>query len=147
MEKKSLGRGLEDISDIFLSKSEEQEPKRILNGFSSVKLRDEMCDSGINSIVSLTGEYKCKIFSQDHEKHGVAHIDSIIPIYANFCEYFNPVTLNAADKSFEERSKSADIPETECEVEKTIRVGRKIAYPNSEGGQKNIRKTIFEYLE
>ena len=157
MEKHSLGRGLEDISDIFLSKSKEQQPKKILKGFSAAKLRDEVCDSCINSMVSLTGEYKCKIFSQDHKKNDVAHVDSIIPIYANFCEYFKSVALDAYEKKFEERSKTADIPEDEeefilldqieCEVEETIRIERKIGYPNSESGQKNIRKTIFEYLK
>ena len=150
MEKKSLGRGLEDISTIFLSKSEAQQPEKVINGFSAVKMRDETCESCINFIVSHTGEQACKIFSSDHQKRVACNITSIVPIYANFCEYFNPVTLNTTNtsgKSFEERSKIADIPETECEIEETIRIERKIAYPNSGAGRENIRKTIFEYLE
>ncbi len=151
MEKKSLGRGLEDVSTIFLSKSEGQQPEKVLNGFSAVKMRDETCEACVNFNVSHTGEQACKIFSPDHQKRVVCNITSIIPIYANFCEYFNPVNLNTTNttgKSFEERSnKIADFPETECEVEETIRIERKIAYPNSESGQENIRKTIFEYLE
>ena len=147
MEKRGLGRGLEDISDLFLSKREEKQPDKILSRFSSVKMRDETCESCINIIMSQTGEKRCKIFSQDYEKYGVPHIDSIIPIYANFCGYFNAVTLGPPDKNVEEQHKGADIPETDCEVEETIRIARKIAYPNSAGGQKNIRKTTFEYLE
>ena len=147
MENKSLGKGLEDISDIFLSKAEEKQPKGILEGFSSAKMRDETCDSCVNFIVSDRGAQTCKIFSRDHEKLGVPYINLIIPIYANFCKCFNPVTLSPIDRNFEERNKYTDNPETECEVEETIRIGRKIAYPNSDVGQKNIRKTIFEYFE
>lgn len=147
MEKKSLGRGLEDISEIFLSKGEEQQPKRIFNGFSSVKLRDETCESCVHFIVPHTGKESCKIFSQAYEKYGVVHIDSIIPIYANFCEYFIPVTLGAAEKIFEERRKNKDILETKCEVEETVSIDRKITYPDSAGGQKDMKKTLFGYIE
>jgi hypothetical protein len=38
MEKKSLGRGLEDISDAFLSSSEGRKEKEMTHGFSSVEV-------------------------------------------------------------------------------------------------------------
>lgn len=38
MEKKSLGRGLEDISDIFISKSQESKEKKVTYGPSSADL-------------------------------------------------------------------------------------------------------------
>lgn len=147
MEKKSLGRGLEDISDIFLSRREERPPDKILNGFSPVKIREESCESCMNIMRSHTGEQKCKIFSQDHERYGVPYIESIIPTYGNFCVYFHAASPGSADNSIQEGINDARIQGTECEVEETIRIGKKIVYPNNNGSQKNMKKTLFEYLE
>ena len=147
MEKKSLGRGLEDISNIFLSKRDNQQPDKIHNGFSSVKIRDETCDQCMNRMISAEGEQQCRIFSQDHDKYDVPRMDSIISNYGRFCVYFSAITPDPLEHHVKDENKGPDTPEAACEIEETIHIGRKIAFSSSDGSQKNIRKTLFEYLE
>ena len=45
MVKRSLGRGMNDISEVFLSKTDEDEPEKNFRALSSRKIRDEDCSS------------------------------------------------------------------------------------------------------
>ena len=65
MEKKSLSRGLDDISDIFLSA---QKDKKKLGGFSSEKLRDETCESCARIIRDPNKAPKCNSFTFENKK-------------------------------------------------------------------------------
>ena len=69
MEKKNLGRGLDEISDIFLSTSKKKEGRKPTNGFSAVTMREETCASCANMIEGSSREPKCKIFTFEHEKY------------------------------------------------------------------------------
>ena len=87
MEKKSLGRGLEEISEIFLSTSQEKE-EEVFTGFSSVRIREETCASCVNIVGDSFEEPKCRIFTFESEKYGVPHIDTITLNHAKYCQYF-----------------------------------------------------------
>ena len=74
MGKKRLGRGFEDISDIFLST---QKDKNMFGGFSSEKLRDATCESCARIISDSNKAPKCKIFTFENKKYGVRYMDTI----------------------------------------------------------------------
>ena len=74
MEKKSLGREMDDISDIFLSTRMD---KKMLGGFSSEKLRDATCESCAHIISDPNKPPKCKIFTFENKKYGVRYMDTI----------------------------------------------------------------------
>jgi hypothetical protein len=83
MAKKSLGRGLDDISDIFLSTRKDKE---MLNGFSSKKLRDATCEFCAHIINDSNNASKCKIFTFKNEKYGVRYMDTISLTSGSYCE-------------------------------------------------------------
>jgi hypothetical protein len=146
MEKKSLGRGLDDIADIFLSGIEE-EPKKIFRGLSSDKIRDESCSSCIHLIFSNSLEPKCRIFTFDNEKHGVPYMPTITLTNGNYCDYFESGDLRETDERVSKKSKATDPTDIEYEVEELVKFNRKIAYPKTENTQKSIRKILLEHLE
>ena len=147
MEKKNLGRGLEDISNIFLSTSKRKEDQKPGNGFSAVTIRNETCASCANMIEGSSREPKCRIFTFESEKYRVPYLDTITLNYANYCEYFLPETAANADGAKEVTTDSSDHTEENCEIEETINLQKKIAYPDTETAQKDMRKALFKYLE
>ena len=147
MEKKSLGRGLDDIADLFLSGIEDEEPKKIFRGLSSDKIRNESCSSCIHLIFSNSLEPKCRIFTFDNEKHGVPYMPTISLTNGNYCDYFESGDPGETDQWVNNKSKDAAPANIEYEVEELVRFDRKIAYPNTENTQKSIRKILIEHLE
>jgi hypothetical protein len=146
MEKKSLGRGLDDIADIFLSGIEE-EPKKIFRGLSSDKIRNESCSACIHLIFSNALEPKCRIFTFDNEKHGVPYMPTITLTNGNYCDYFESGDPSKTDEQASKKNKATDPPDIEYEVEEFVKFNRKIAYSNNENTQKSIRKILLEHLE
>jgi hypothetical protein len=146
MEKKSLGRGLDDIADIFLSGVEE-EPKKIFRGLSSDKLRNESCSSCIHLIFSNSLEPKCRIFTFENEKHGVPYMPTITLTNGNYCDYFESCAPEETGEQVNNKSTDSDSADIEYEVEELVRFNRKIAYPKNENAQKNLRKVLLEHLE
>ncbi len=147
MEKKNLGRGLEEISNIFLSTSKEKEEKNAVSGFSAVAVREETCASCVNMIEGSSKEPKCRIFTFESKRYGVPHLDTITLNHANYCEYFEPITSGDTDRKKEAKGDYSDQAEDNCEVEETVTVQKKIAYPNTETGQQDMRKALFKHLE
>ena len=146
MEKKSLGRGLEEISDIFLSTSKETKEEKMTYGFSPVPLREDSCASCTYFFEEPFGQPKCRIFSVKSEEYGVRTMDSIALSYARNCEHFEPFVpqkMNGTDASKDDYSHQAEDP---CEVEETLNVRRTIAFQNDENVQQNIRRALSEPL-
>lgn len=147
MEKKSLGRGLEDISNIFLSTGEEVEEKKMTHGFSPTFLREASCASCTNLLEKPSGHPKCRVFSLESEAYGLPTLESIALSYARNCEYFKHIArenIYARDVSKSGYSYEA---EDECEVEETVNARRTIALENDENAQQNMRRAVSEHLK
>ena len=144
MAKKSLGRGLDDISDIFLSTRRD---KKMLNGFSSKKLRDATCEFCTNIINDSNNGSKCKIFTLNNAKYGVRYMDTISLTSGSYCEYYEPVFQEKADNSFVAKETSSDNTKIKCDIEENVNVRKSITYPNTPEAQKDILKSLSKHLE
>ena len=147
MGKKSLGKGLEDISSVFLSSNDEKGPKPSIEGFSSFIIRKETCASCIHFIDHPHAKPKCSVFTFESETYGVPHLESISMRYAENCKHFQPNTSMNTGKKRKGRSKGALPDEDEHGIEEAVSVHRRIAYPNTENAQQSIRKALFKYFE
>ena len=145
MKKKSLGRDLEDISNVFLSTAKE---KNKVKGFSTIAIRDDDCLSCVNMLRGAGNEPKCKIYTFENEQHGVSRLETIALNYANYCEFFIPVLPSkTTDQAPEIKPVFPDQEDDNSEIEERITVDKKVAYPDTKAGQQNIRKTLLRYLE
>jgi hypothetical protein len=144
MGKKSLGRGLNDISDIFLSTRKD---KNMLNGFSSKKLRDATCECCTNIVRDANNASRCKIFTLNNEKYGVRYMDTISLRSGSYCKYFEPVFREKADNSFVANKTSADHTNIKCDIEENVIVRKNITYPDTPRAQQDIIKSLFGHLE
>ena len=144
MAKKSLGRGLDDISDIFLSTRKD---KKMQNGFSSKKIRDATCEFCAHIINDSNNASKCKIFTFNNAKFGVRYMDTISLTSGSYCEYYEPVFQEKADNSFVAKETSADNTKIKCDIEENVIVRRNITYPNTPKAQKDILKSLSKHLE
>lgn len=146
MGKRSLGRGLDDISDIFLSETEDDESEKNFRGLSPGKIRDEDCSSCIYLILS-NSRALCKVFTLENEKYGVPFRNTISLTNGNYCQYFEQSITRKTDRLINNKSNEPDLSEIECNVEEMVTIDRKIAYPDNKNTQKSIRKFLFEHLE
>lgn len=144
MGKKSLGRGLNDISDIFLSTRKD---KNMLNGFSPKKLRDATCEFCANIVRDANNTSRCKIFTLNNEKYGVRYMDTISLRSGSYCKYFEPVFQEIADNSFVANETSADPNNIKCDIEENVIVRKNITYPDTPRAQQDIIKSLSRYLE
>ena len=144
MRKKSLGRGLDEISDIFLSTRKD---KKMRNGFSSKKLRDTSCEFCNNLIGDPNKVSRCKIFTLNNEKYGVRYMDTISLTSGSYCEYFEPVFQEKADNSFMAEETSSDNIKIKCDIEENVTVRRNITYPDTVKAQQDILKSFSKHLE
>lgn len=144
MAKKSLGRGLDDISDIFLSNRKDIEMR---NGFSSKKLRDATCEFCAHIINDSNNASKCKIFTLNNEKYCVRYMNTISLTSGSYCEYFEPVFQEKADNGFVAKETSSDNNKINCDIEENVIVRRNITYPNTPEAQKDILKSLSKHLE
>ena len=144
MGKKSLGRGLDDISDIFLSTRKDKDMR---NGFSYKKLRDATCESCTNIINDANNTSKCNIFTLQNKKYGVRFMDTISLTCGSYCVYFEPVSQEKPDNCFVVKETPSDNTEINCDIEESVTVSRSIAYPNTPKAQQGILKTLSEHLE
>jgi hypothetical protein len=144
MEKKSLGRGLDEISDIFLSTRKD---KVLRNGFSSKKLRDATCECCVHIINDSNNASKCKIFTLNNEEHGVRYINTISLKSGSYCEYFEPVFQEKANNGFVAEEASSDHTKINCDIEENVTVRRNITYPNTVKAQQDILKSFSKHLK
>jgi hypothetical protein len=147
MEKKSLGRGLEEISNIFLSTNKETKEKKMTYGFSPVALREDSCASCTNLLEETFGQPKCRIFSLESEEYGVDGIDAIALSYARNCEYFRPITPEKINSTEAGKAGYPCQMENQCEVEETVKVRRTIAFQNDENVQQTMRQALSRHLK
>ena len=147
MAKKKLGRGLEEISNIFLSKEDGEIAEGISQGFSSLVLREESCVSCKNMITSPSAEPKCKIFSIEYEERGVTQMECVALECARHCIYFDPFSPDSLEYEGDRGTAESHLLQEGCEVHETFRVDRKIAFTGQETTQEDMKKALLRYLE
>lgn len=146
-EKKSLGRGLEDISNTFLSSNEQKKDKNMYHGFSSFAIREAICSSCIHIVEDHSGHLKCKIFTFENEKYGVMYLDSITLDQAKYCEYFKSSTQIQEETTLENEANNSDQTGFPYEVEETVTVKKKIAYQNIGNVQQKMRVALSMHIQ
>jgi hypothetical protein len=144
MTKKRLGRGLDDISDIFLSNRKDKDMR---NGFSSKKLRNATCERCDHIINDSYKPLKCKIFTLQNRKYGVRYMDTISSTSGSYCEYFEQGPQKDADNNLAVSETSSDNAEINCDIEESVTVQRNIIYPKTPKAQKDILKSLSKHLE
>jgi hypothetical protein len=144
MGKKRLGRGFNDISDIFLSTPMD---KNKIGGFSSEKLRNETCESCARLISNSNKAPKCKIFTFENKKYGVRYMDTISLTSGSYCRYFEPVFKENTGSRFGVKGTSENTAEINCEIEENVIVRKNIAYPNTPYAQQDILNSLTRHLE
>ena len=65
----------------------------------------------------------------------------------SYCEYFEPVFQEKADKSFVAEETSSDNTKIKCDIEESVTVRRDFTYPNTPEAQKDILKSLSKHLE
>jgi hypothetical protein len=147
MEKKNLSKELENISSVFLSTEKKAAGPYLDHGFSAVQKRDETCLSCANMLEGSSGNLKCRIFTFENEKHGVTHLDSITPNHAHYCNHFTPLSTEKNGTLKEVKSDFSHQKEDDPEIEEAVTFQKKITYPDTEGAQQRMKKTIVRFME
>ena len=146
-EKKSLGRGLEDISNTFLSLKEQKKDKIIYHGFSSFAIRDAHCSSCINVVEDKSGLLRCTIFTFENEKFNVKYLESVTPDQAKYCEFFKSSSPIKEKTTLENAADDSDQTGVQCEVEETVSIKKKIAYQNVGNVQQKMRIALSKHIQ
>lgn len=148
MEKNGLGRGLEDISSIFMTPEKKSVPLNKAPDLSA-SLKKKSCTDCINILEKPQEDPRCKIFSFKYDKDGVPVIDSIMPSFANYCCYFDPGESHENDRagtlSFE-KSSEEEISFNE-EIEETVNTHKKISISGNGDSRYRFKKLFLHYLE
>jgi hypothetical protein len=144
MAKKGLGRGLDDISDIFLSNRNDKDMR---HGFSSKKLRNTTCECCDHIINDSHKALKCKIFTLQNKQYGVRYMDTISLTGGSYCEYFEQDSQKAAADKFPVEETSPDNTDINCDIEESVTVQRNLIYPNTPKAQQDILKSLSKHLE
>jgi hypothetical protein len=144
MERKRLGRGIEDISNIFISARKDHETPA---GFSSKKLRDATCESCVSVIRGFQEAPKCKIFTLENKKYGVRYMERISPSSADYCEFFEPISPKNENADTVKKDPSPDNAKIECQIEESVAVRRIISFPPLPNAQQNILNSLSKHLE
>ena len=149
MEKKSLGRGLNDLSDIFLSgiaQENAKASKKVNSKVSSASSKHVDCYSCINFIDKFS-DPKCRIFTFENNKYLVPYMEKITATQANFCKFFSPNNTRETKSLLNNKHEISEREHVEYEVEELVKVDRKIAYHKAENTQKDIRNILLDHLQ
>ena len=141
MSNKSPGRGLMDISDVFLSNKSNALPNEKKIDPPAPPPSSEPythCNTCIHFISACT-EPTCRIFTFDFEQYGVPYMAEIDPFRASSCRYYQSPKKNQEPTG----SSSAD----GVEIEDTLKLTRKMAIRKNGFTQKNFRRILFDHLE
>ncbi len=147
MEKKGPGRGLEDISRAFITTEDGSMPEESPLIFLSTPVREESCSACLNVIEEPQCSLKCKIFSVENKEHGVLFLKSIMPGYAKYCRYFEPLAACEAENREDVEKTVIDVIQCNIEVEETINSQKKIVFKDDENLQNNFKKMLSQHLE
>ncbi len=147
MEKKSLGRGLEDISRMFMTPEEGPVPDETSPIFLSTPVREELCSACLNVIEEAPGLLKCKIFSFKNKEYGGLFLKSVMPGYAKYCRHFEPLIAREADNGEGIEKIDRDSMQYSMEIEETISRQKKIGFKDDVNLQDNLKKMLSQHLE
>ena len=148
MEKKSLGRGLEDISRSFMSTAEDSKPQETTPVFSATAIREDLCSGCLNIVEApFDDPPKCRIFSFENLKYGVSLMESIMPSYAKYCRYFEPAAPKEVNRAMTSEMDTFNVPEGQCDIEETVNSHKRIAFQEDENVQKNLKSVLSKHLE
>jgi hypothetical protein len=143
MEKKSL----EDISRTFMTPEEESIPGESSPIFFSTPVREESCSACFKVIEQPPGPLKCKIFSYKNKEYGGLVLESIMPGYAKYCRYFEPLAAGEVDNKKDIEKIDKDDIQYSMQVEETINSQKKIMFNDDGNLQNNLKKMLSEHLE
>ncbi|NLD37670.1 MAG: hypothetical protein GX654_12455 [Desulfatiglans sp.] len=147
MEKKGLARSLKDISRTFITAEDESTPDDPSLNFLTNPVREDRCSACVNVIEEVDGPLKCRIFSSKNEKYGVIFLKSIMPGYAKYCRYFEPLAVQEAkNKENIERAES-NASQENIEYEQTITSQKNIAIKDDTNLQNSFKKMLSQHLE
>ncbi len=147
MGQKSLGRGLVDISRMFMTPEEESLPDESSPIFLSTPVRDESCSACLHVIEQGSDPLKCKIFSFKNEENGELFLKSIMPGYAKYCRYFEPLVASEADNEEDIEKIDWESLQYNMEVEETINSHKKIALKDDINLENIFNKMLSQHLE
>ncbi len=147
MEKKGLARSLRDISRTFITEEDESPPDDPSLIFSTNPVREDRCSACINVIVEPDGPLKCRIFSSKNEKYGVIFLKSIMPGYAKYCRYFEPLAVQEAKNKGDIEKPESDASQENIEFEQTITSQKNISLKDDTNLQNNFKKMLSKHLE
>ena len=148
MEKKSLGRGLEDISRSFMSTAEESKSYETTSVFFPTAIREELCPECLNIVEApFDDPPKCRIFSFESTKYGVLAMESIMPSYAKYCRYFEPVVPEEVSNAMTSEIGTSNEEVGQCDVEETVNSHKRIAFQDDENVQNSLKNMLSKHLE
>jgi hypothetical protein len=147
MEKKSLGRGLDDISSTFMSTGKTPKPQEMTPDFLSAAIREASCSACLNIVAAPFDPPKCRIFSFESEKYGVSAMDSIMHEYAKYCRYFEPLVPKDVNKDMTLKSEPPNEDEVHYHIEETVNSHKRISFQNNGNVQKNLKRMLSKHLE
>ncbi len=142
MEKKSLGRGLEDIADIFISKKKDTVSP---DDFPSENLRKEVGESCPNH--SFAGSEGSMSFSEDDI---ITAIDERLKVTRNCHNTERPLEQYFSGKDEDFRTRNTEDTPKGCpdvfEITEHVISKKKLGYFNTPHVQQTIVKTLNQHL-
>ena len=135
MQDKRLGRGLKEISDIFLSTGKDNP--------TIGKKREETCESCCNLINDPEALPKCTVYTVEDQAHGVCHKETIDIADAHNCDYFKPI-ISSYTKN---QGEPSDLVQNMCEVEENVTIEKNISYPNTPDAQHHMIEALCNHLK
>ena len=148
MEKNGLGRGLEDISSIFMTPEKESKPLDKAPDISA-SLKKKSCKDCVYFLEIPQEAPKCKKFSFKYNREDVPMDESIMPSFASQCCYFHPVESDNNDKvgTLSYKTPSEEEISFNTEIEETINAYKNIYISENGGSQYRFKKLLSQYLE
>ncbi len=142
MEKKSLGRGLEDIADIFISQNKQNIPTA---DSTSENMRKVVNESSPGH--SFAASEESVSFSEDDI---ITVINERLRVNRNCLNTERPLEHDRSEKDDKLRTRNmektpSDDPDV-CEVTEHVTSKKKMGYVNTPDVQKNIVKSLFQHL-
>ncbi len=168
MDKKTTNRGLQEISNIFLSNTK-KENKKAGHGLSAIALRgNASCRECVNMIEGSSKEMKCRVFTFENKKYSVPYMATIDPSYANYCENYEPEQADPTPPPVPDNDKGqispspfsrqrvdikelatiiSELDQDFSEIEETLTIFKKLAYPDTDTAHKKMQEALFKFIE
>jgi hypothetical protein len=139
---------MRDVSDIFSPAGEDGSREKAFFGSSAAELRESTCRWCIHTKEFHSGAPGCRLFTPESARQDLTQMELILPEYGRRCAFFEPRAEENRKGIIEGCPDSPDFGEAvRPEVEETVTVRRRIAYPLHEGAQKQIRAALLKHLD